>query len=320
MAGRQATMTRIDGHLHLVRNMAGFNGNGRLNALGDGRAVWDTGEELRVIPKGYGDETFLVADALRLMATGGVEKGVLLQGSLNGYQNAYTAEVVKQYPDKFVGAFGIDIFAQNVRQIVQYHVETLGFRVLKLEISAGGGLHGYHAAFNLATMPILTDIFNYIANFTGMTIVVDYGEYNQVSHQPAAIVALAERYPAMNFVVAHLSFPHVDQLDTLGQTLQVFSAFKNIYLDLSAIQDIDQDVIYPFPKSQKVVRLAVDIVGSDHLIWGSDAPLSATLNSYHKLANWLVESGEFTTTELADMYCKTAEKVYFNSVKRARHK
>ncbi|MCW0952843.1 amidohydrolase [Weissella ceti] len=304
-------MKKIDGHLHLVRSIAGFNANGRLNPLGKGRAVWDTGEELQLIPEGYGDEAFLVEDAIKLMATGGVERAVLLQGSLNGYQNAYTYQVTQSYPERFVGAFAIDPYTHNVEQIVKHHVEDLGFRIMKLEMSEGGGLQGYHEAFNLAEMSVLQNVFAYLATYEGVTVVVDYGDGDQTSHQPESIVKLAELYPKMTFVVAHLSFPHVDQLEELQETLELFKPFNNIYLDLSAIQDIDDDTEYPFPKSQKVVQLAVDIVGSEKLIWGSDAPLSATFNPYESLANWLEDSGLFTKKQLEDMYFNTAETVYF---------
>lgn len=304
-------MKRIDAHLHLVRSMAGFNGNGRLNPIGNGYGAWDTGEELRVIPEGYGNDTFLVDDALRLMDTGNVTQAVLLQGSLNGYQNTYTAEVVKQFPETFVGAFAVDPFTVNLEAIVKHHIEDLDFRIMKIEMSTGGGLHGYHLPFNLAELPALQGVFNYLASFEGMTVVVDYGDDDQVSHQPEEIAKIAQRYPHIKFVVAHLSFPHVDRLDVLRETLALFKPFENIYLDLSAIQDIDNDTVFPFVKSQTVVRLAIDIIGSHRLMWGSDAPLSATFNTYTNLANWIEESHVFTEEEAAWMMYKTAENVYF---------
>lgn len=309
-------MKKIDGHLHLVRSIAGFNGQGRLNPIGDGRAVWDTGESLQLIPQGYGDEAFLVADAKRLLATAQVEKAVLLQGSLNGYQNAYTAEVVAQYPDQFVGAFAIDPFTSQVQKIVRHYIEDLDFRIMKLEMSFGGGLHGYHNAFNLAENQVLGEIFGYLATIPGMTVVVDYGRSDEVSHQPEAIAMLAQRYPKMDFVVAHLSFAQVDDLDNFKQTLALFKQYDNIFMDLSAVQDINGEIGLPFAKSHLLVRMAIDAIGADHLIWGSDAPLSATLNAYTDLANWLELSGAFTVAELQEIYFGTAMRVYFKS-KRA---
>ncbi|MBF0844216.1 amidohydrolase, partial [Streptococcus danieliae] len=37
-------MKKIDGHAHIVDMIAGFNGKGRLNALGNGYAIWDDGD------------------------------------------------------------------------------------------------------------------------------------------------------------------------------------------------------------------------------------------------------------------------------------
>ncbi|AQR53473.1 amidohydrolase [Lactobacillus delbrueckii subsp. bulgaricus] len=36
-------MKKIDAHLHLVRDLASYKGNGRSNALGNGLVVWDSG-------------------------------------------------------------------------------------------------------------------------------------------------------------------------------------------------------------------------------------------------------------------------------------
>lgn len=98
-------MKKIDGHLHLVRAIAGFNGKGRLTPLGDGRAVWDDGTVIKLIPDGSGDDNFTAEAALDIMAKSDVEKAVVLQGSLNGYQNYYTYQAIKKYPDKLLVLF-----------------------------------------------------------------------------------------------------------------------------------------------------------------------------------------------------------------------
>lgn len=43
-------MRKIDGHLHLVRSLAGAKGQGRLTPIGHGRAIWDDGEIIKLIP------------------------------------------------------------------------------------------------------------------------------------------------------------------------------------------------------------------------------------------------------------------------------
>ncbi|WP_061993560.1 amidohydrolase family protein [Fructobacillus ficulneus] len=307
-------MKKIDGHLHLLQTIAGFNGKGRLNALGQGKAIWDDGTKIKLIPDGWGDHDLTAESFLKVMDANSIDKAVLLQGSLNGYQNYYSYQVVQAYPDRFIGAFAVDPFAQNFMDIVRHHVEDLGFRAIKFEISEGGGIHGYHQgqAFRLDTDSRIGEIFHYLADYPGFTVTVDYGAADQVSHQPEAIKVLAGRYPDLNFVVCHLSFPDADHWEALANTFNQWQPYQNIYTDLSAIQDILGEQSLPFTKSQQAVQMAKDTLGTKRLIWGTDSPWSATFNSYQSLATWLDETGIFTPTELADVYYNNAEKVYFN--------
>lgn len=83
-------MKKIEGHIHLIRAMAGSKGQGRLSPLGNGYGIWDDGEIIHLLPKGWGDDDFLAEKYLPIMDAENIEKAVLLQGTLNGYQNYYT--------------------------------------------------------------------------------------------------------------------------------------------------------------------------------------------------------------------------------------
>lgn len=306
-------MKKIDAHAHLVGSIAGFNGKGRLNALGNGKAIWDDGELLHLIPEGYGEVDFTVDAFSRLMAENAVEKAVILQGSLNGYQNYYTYQAIKKYPERFIGAFSVDIFAEKYFEIVQRHVEVLGFRAIKFEISQGGGMHGYHGStpFRLDVDERVGKILHYLADYPGFVMTVDYGNWDQISYQPETMAILAKRYPALDFVVCHLSFPHAEAPERLRAALSLWAGITNLYTDLSAIQDIDSPDQFPFPKSEKNVRLAKEILGASQLLWGTDAPWSATFNTYGELATWLEQVDIFTADELEQVMSGNAEKVYF---------
>lgn len=306
-------MKKIEGYLHLVRSLAGSKGQGRLSPLGNGYAIWDNGEIIHLIPEGWGDDNFLVEKYLPVMKQESIEKAVLLQGTLNGYQNYYTYQVVKRFPGKFIGAFSVDPFTDYAMDIVKRHVEQLGFRAIKFEISQGGGLHGFHQPFRLDTDNRCSKIFHYLADYPGFVVTVDYGDYQQTSYQPEAIVNLAQRYPQMDFVVCHLSFPNADHLNRLRNVLEQFAPFNNIYVDISAIQDIDGETTddFPYPRCQKTVALAKEVLGSRRIIWGTDSPWSATFNTYHQLATWLEHTSIFTQDELEDVMYNNANRVYF---------
>lgn len=315
-------MKKIEGHIHLIRAMAGSKGQGRLSPLGNGYGIWDDGEIIHLLPKGWGDDDFLAEKYLPIMDAENIEKAVLLQGTLNGYQNYYTYQVVKKYPDRFIGAFAVDPYVDRAMAIVKRHVEQLGFRAIKFEISQGGGLHGFHTPFRLDEDAKVSQIMHYLADYPGFVVTVDYGDYTQTSYQPEAIVNLAQRYPTMDFVVCHLSFPNADHPARLQNVLQQFAPFENIYLDISAIQDIDGEGThdFPYPRCQKTVALAKKIVGAQRLIWGTDSPWSATFNTYHQLATWLEHTNLFTPDELADVMYNNANRVYFKAANVAAAK
>ncbi|WEV37181.1 amidohydrolase family protein [Lactobacillus sp. ESL0677] len=307
-------MKKIDGHLHLVRSLAGFNGKGSLTALGNGRAIWDNDQTvIKLFPDGWGDDTFTAESALKVLAASGVTKAVLLQGSLYGFQNYYSYQAVKKYPDHFIGAFSVDPFSEFYMQIVKRHVEKLGFRAMKFEISQGGGMTGYHVTtpFRLDTDPRIGRIFHYLSDYPGFVVTVDYGDYSQASYQPEAIVNLAKMYPQLDFVVCHLSFPNADHLQRLQNALEQWQPYHNIYTDIAAIQDIEGETAEPFARCQKDVTLAKQVLGAKRIIWGSDAPWSATFNSYQSLATWLEQTTIFTPGELADVMYNNANRIYF---------
>ncbi len=304
---------KIDGHLHLVRAIAGFNGKGRMTPLGNGKTIWDDGTVIKLIPDGWGDDNFTAESAIKVFEENNIEKAVLLQGSLNGYQNYYSYQAVKKYPDRFIAAFSVDPFAEFYYDIVKRHVEELGFRAMKFEISQGGGIHGYHftTPFRLDTDPRVGRIFHYISDYPGFVVTIDYGDPSQFSYQPEAITNLAKMYPEIDFVVCHLSFPSADHPNRLEAALNQWAGIPNIYTDISAIQDIDGETEFPFPRCQKDVSIAKKILGASHIIWGTDSPWSSTFNSYKNLSTWLEATNIFNQSELEDVMYNNAEKVYF---------
>ncbi len=151
----------------------------------------------------------------------------------------------------------------------------------------------------------------YLLDYPGFVVTTDYGNFDQISHQLDAIANLARLYPSLDFVVYHLSFPHIDNGHRLRAELGMWKPFENIYTDISAIQDIDRPDEFPFPKSEANVRIAKEVLGAKRIIWGTDSPWSATFNTYEELATWLEKVDIFSNEELEDVMYHNAERVYF---------
>ena len=76
-------------------------------------------------------------------------------------------------------------------------------------------------------------------------------------HQP--ILALSDRYPEVNVILAHTAFPFFDLLwSEIAQR-------KNIFTDISSGCYVDA----------KIARRAVDALGADRVLYGSDGPHGA---------------------------------------------
>ena len=49
-------MKKIDAHAHIFERIASFGKCGELRPIGNGVCRWANGDEMAIIPKGYGDK------------------------------------------------------------------------------------------------------------------------------------------------------------------------------------------------------------------------------------------------------------------------
>ncbi|WP_278683183.1 amidohydrolase family protein [Paraclostridium bifermentans] len=303
-------MKIIDAHIHLVERIAGFCRRGELRAIGDGKARWANGDIMDLIPSGYGDKDFTTEALIRFMDDNSIDKAVLMQGSLYGFQNEYTYEACIKYPERLKGACTVDPFAENALEVLNRLVNKLNFKIIKLEVSSGGGLMGYHDKFSIDGEK-MSKIWE-VANNNNLTMVLDIGDHTMNSYQPEAIRNMALKYPNLKIVVCHLTAPSAGDEDKLKNTLEILN-LPNISFDLAALPLINAPEKYPFLQTQNFIKIAKKIVGTNKLIFGSDSPMAAKLNSYKEISNYLIESNIFTQKELEDIFYNNAFKVYFEN-------
>lgn len=303
-------MKIIDAHLHLAQVVAGYCRRGELRAVGGGRAAWANGEEFQLFPQNgeYGETDFLAEQALALMDRHGVERAVLMQGSMYGFQNRYHGELLKRYPDRFCPTCTIDPYMADAVETMEYFFTHKGFRAAKFEVSSGGGLMGCHDAFDLAggRMRPLFDIIE----AHRAPVALDVGDLTMDSHQPWALARIAEDHPGMKLVVCHLLAPQPGRERELELSLRLLNK-PNVWFDIAALPKIVAPGSYPFPAVHEVLKLAKSILGADRLLWGSDAPFAATQDPYEHLVDYLQKGDAFTPEELEKVYYHNARQVYF---------
>lgn len=82
-------MKIIDAHTHIFDVLAGFGSCGELRPIGNGVPLGHR-REMAMIPPELGDRCFPAQTLASLLRDQGVEKAVLLQGGLYGFQNDAT--------------------------------------------------------------------------------------------------------------------------------------------------------------------------------------------------------------------------------------
>lgn len=303
-------MKKIDAHLHLARIVAGYCRRGELRAIGNGKAEWGNGEVFDLFPQTgeYGETNFTAEQALALMDKNDVERAVLMQGSMYGFQNLYHEEILKKYPDRFCPTCTIDPYMTNAAETMEDFFEKRGFKAAKFEVSSGGGLMGCHDPFNLAGKE-MRPLFDTIEAHNA-PVALDVGDLTMPSHQPWSLAKIAEDHPNMKLVVCHLLAPIPGREKELQLSLELLKK-PNVWFDIAALPKIVSPGTYPFPAVHEVLKMAKDILGADRLLWGTDAPFAATQDPYEHLADYLTKGDAFTEAELEDVYYNNAKHVYF---------
>ncbi len=300
-------MKIIDAHAHVVQYIAGFTSRGELRGVGGGRARYADGSEFQMIPEKFGG-SFTADDMISVMDGNGVEKAVLLQGQFFGFQNEYTAEAVKKYPNRLIGAGSYDPFCAKAEDVKRRLFHELGFKAVKFEVSNGSGLMAYHLPIDLDG-EVMNACYRHAAD-NGLTVVMDIGRPRNCCWQVDALAAVVKKYPSVTFVICHLLAPQRTDVALLGGALSKL-ARPNVYFDLASLASNQQPETYPYPTAVEHLETAKRVVGSDRLMFGTDMPSNLCRDTYAHLTDYIKLSGVFTDRELEDIFYNTANAVYF---------
>ncbi len=296
-------MKIIDAHAHIYERLTGFGPRGEARAIGGGMVEWATGKKEQFLRPEHGDKGFAPEKLIELMDEGGIERAVILQGSNYGFQNSFIAESVAKYPDRFVGAGSFDPYAAKADDIFTNLTENLGFKNIKFEISEVYGLMGYHP--DLDINGDLFDRYFSMCEEKGLTVTVDTGTWGTASYQIEGIIDMLSRHKNLTFVVAHTLFPSASDKNNPSRLEYVKRlAGENVYFDIANIHSWKDET------RREYIRAAMDIVGADHMMWGTDCPGVFMSRTYRELVEYYTKSGYFSESELDALMHDTAVKVY----------
>lgn len=309
----------IDAHAHIMTTVRGTTARGPTRSLPWGRVGW--GEEtIQLLPPFNEATTFPAEALLAQMDWASVERAVLLQGPFYGEANAYVAAAVARFPDRFLGAFAPDPLAPDVNERFKQCVEEYGLRIVKFELTEATGLTGLYPHLRIDA-PEFEWIYE-SAQRDGLVITFDLGKIGSRAYQTEAVAAIAERYPELTIVIAHLAQPPIGEsqnaeLNKIWRQQVVLGRKPNIFFDLSALPaySLDYDE-YPYQAAQDYIRRATELIGAEKIMWGTDAPGLLTSGTYRQLLNYVRLHCDFLSEEeMAGVLGLNALRVYWRSGK-----
>ena len=249
---------KIDVHSHLIGNICGIGSEGELRPIGDGCAQYASGKIIRLIPKGYGDYTLTPEVLIDVLNKHNVSYTICLQGNYAGFQNLYTYEGMKKYPNKIIGAATYDPFFRNKEKIKSYLFDELGFKVIKMEVSNGSGLMANHHTVDL-NGEIMNEVYLHALDHN-LIFYIDIGRPFNNCYQVDNLRNAILKYPNMTFIVCHLTAPQHEQMDILKVSqadLFIYAGYERMMETIGNAAEVDKSKI--IKQKSKNIRIFVPL-------------------------------------------------------------
>lgn len=274
----------VDSHTHVFAEISGRIGDDPTRGLAYGRVRIGDQQTIQTLPPFCKETSFPPEALLTHMDWAGVDKVVLLQGLFYGECNAYALDAVNRYPDRLKAAAYIDPWAEGARQAFEAIAEEPGFCAVKLECSVASGFCGVYPDARLDA-PDVGWLWEGAAA-SGKVLVLDLGGIGERSYQTGAVQTIAETYPGMKIVIAHLGQPGagVDADETqraLWFEQLDLARLPNVWFDTASLMTYVREE-FPFPTATRHLHQALDRIGSHKVLWGTDIPGNLVHLAYPK--------------------------------------
>jgi hypothetical protein len=187
----------------------------------------------------------------------GIDKQVWV-GDTDAAGNERVRELVDRYPDQIIGfARGIRSDPDSPATIARYVLEH-GFKGVKLHNERDLPLDALLASYPIYAkaaelgIPVLIHGFH---EEEGLSADLHTELAGGRSHYPVRLIAaLGRRYPDTTFIIAHAGM-------MWDKAFQAARPYPNVYMDMSG-----------FDPERGIVEKAVQVLGAERVLFGSDAP------------------------------------------------
>lgn len=291
----------IDAHSHLwLRQDTSWNGM-PVRTLTNGRSFFLT-EEVQMVPPFMIDGVNSAEVFLSNMNYAQVGGAVVVQEFIDGIQNDYLAKVKSDYPERFF-VFGMcDYFKPGFYDTAASLIDS-GFKGIAIP---GHRLILSDGRVNLNS-PEMMKMFHLMED-KGVILSLCLAENNL---QNGEIKEVIEECPRLKIAIGHFGM-----VTAPGWEDQIKLALNdNVMIESGGITWLFNKEFYPFNGTVRAIREAIDMVGADKLMWGSDYPRTITAITYKMSYDFILKTNDLTDREKRLFLGENAEKFYgFNNL------
>lgn len=290
------TMKIFDAHAHVIYGIDGIKRGHKTATANNGKILWQD-EEITFLPPFFHDTTFTADTLVKMMDFSGISKAVLLQNPVIGIINDEIKWALEKYPERFFGTIQVDPMQKDACDIIRNYASKKQ-NTLKLEISEEWGWSGNYPGFSLLGKEMLA-IWKTVDSL-GLRVIIDTGDMFNNGYQIDNIRTIACQFPNIKILLEHLGFlkaeyqKNQDALNRRNELLLLGKEFQNIYFGFSSASSFLNDE-YPCHNTLKVLQEAVEIMGANKILWGSDIPSTFKKFTYQQLIDVVAKHAVFLT-------------------------
>ncbi len=225
----------------------------------------------------------------------GVDRAVLLQGPFYGYCNAYVNAAATCFRDRFAAAIATDPWKDGRQGFEKACTLAVTAKAFKLEFSERTGLSGLYKDALLSDADI-SWLWEELER-RQMVLVIDLGHIGGLGYQTEAVRAIAVSHPDLRVVIAHLAQPNpavVKDRETRDTWLDQVSLglLHNVWFDTASLP-VYFAREHSYHGLADCLRWAVEAIGPDRIMWGSDIPATLPTATYQQLHDVVAERLDF---------------------------
>ena len=199
----------------------------------------------------------------------GCTHAVLVQVIFHGWDNTYTADCVRQYPDRLRGHGLIDPTDPNVADKLEYWIKEQGLHGMRFSpIYYQDGRNGgdgwldaeeTHKLWNKAAE--LEAVFNFFIS----------------PPQLPKLETMVKAHPDVRIIVDHYSQMDLSQPDPEPDFRRLLNMAKypNVWVKITELSSVSKSKVYPFEDAYPYVKRVYEAFGPDRLLFGTGYPGSA---------------------------------------------